>query len=53
MRKTHRTPDEAHMPLRKAPVRPVSRPLCGRQDVRIESWSRFFSEAYWTVELDE
>jgi 5-methylcytosine-specific restriction endonuclease McrA len=52
-RKADRTPDEAHMPLRKAPVRPVWRPLYARQDVRIESWSKFLSEAYWTVELDE
>ncbi|MBA4029895.1 MAG: HNH endonuclease [Planctomyces sp.] len=52
-RKADRTPDEAHMPLRKAPVRPVWRPLYARQDVRIESWSKFLSEAYWTVKLDE
>lgn len=52
-RKADRTPTEAHMPLRKAPVRPMWRPLYARQDVRIESWSKFLSEAYWTIELDE
>jgi hypothetical protein len=41
------------MPLRKAPVRPIWRPLYARHDVQIESWSKFLSEAYWTVELDE
>ena len=46
-------PTEAHMPLRKVPVRPTWRPLYARHDVRIGSWSKFLSEAYWTVELDE
>ena len=52
-RKADRTPAEAHMPLKKAPVRPTWRPLYARHGVRIESWSKFLSEAYWTVELDE
>jgi 5-methylcytosine-specific restriction endonuclease McrA len=52
-RKADRTPTEAHMPLRKAPVRPKWRPLYARHDVRIESWSKFVSEAYWDVELEE
>lgn len=52
-RKADRTPTEAHMPLRKAPVRPKWRPLYARHDVRIESWSRFVSEAYWDVRLEE
>lgn len=52
-RKANRTPAEAHMPLRKEPVRPTWRPLYARQDVRIESWSKFLSEAYWNVELEE
>ena len=51
-RKADRTPTEAHMPLRKTPVRPTWKPLYARHDVRIESWSKFLSEAYWTVELD-
>jgi 5-methylcytosine-specific restriction endonuclease McrA len=52
-RKADRTPVEAHMPLRKPPVRPIWRPLYARHNVRIESWTKFLSEAYWTVELDE
>ena len=52
-RKANRTPAEAHMPLRKEPVRPTWRPLYARHDVRIESWSKFLSEAYWNVELEE
>jgi 5-methylcytosine-specific restriction endonuclease McrA len=52
-RKANRLPDEAHMPLRSIPVRPMWKPMYGRHRVRIESWSKFLSEAYWTVELDE
>lgn len=52
-RKADRTPLEAHMPLRKPPVRPKWQPIYARHDARIESWSKFISEAYWTVELDE
>jgi 5-methylcytosine-specific restriction endonuclease McrA len=52
-RKADRTPVEAHMPLRKEPIRPRWRPLYARHGMRIESWSKFLSEAYWTVELDE
>lgn len=52
-RKADRTPAEGGMPLRKEPVRPMWKPLYARHDVRIESWSKFVSEAYWTVELDE
>ncbi len=52
-RKANRTPDEAHMPLRTEPVRPQWRPLYALQHVRIESWSKFVSETYWNVELEE
>jgi len=52
-KKADRTPIEAHMPLRKPPVRPKWQPIYARHDTRIESWSKFISEAYWTVELDE
>ena len=52
-RKADRTPEQAGMPLRKQPVRPVWRPLYATRDVRIDSWSRFVSEAYWNIELDE
>jgi 5-methylcytosine-specific restriction endonuclease McrA len=52
-RKADRTPLEAQMPLRKMPVRPAWQPLYARHDVRMESWSKFLSEAYWTVPLEE
>jgi 5-methylcytosine-specific restriction endonuclease McrA len=52
-RKADRTPAEADMPLSREPVRPRWRPLYARHHVRIESWSKFLSEAYWTVELEE
>lgn len=51
-RKANRTPEEARMPLLKRPVRPKWQPLYARHDVRIESWAKFVSEAYWTIELD-
>ena len=52
-RKADRTPEQAGMPLRKKPVRPMWRPLYATRDVRIESWTRFVSETYWNVELKE
>ena len=52
-RKADRTPAEARMPLRKLPVRPNWKPLYARHGERIESWSKFVSEAYWLVELAE
>jgi 5-methylcytosine-specific restriction endonuclease McrA len=51
-RKANRTPDQAGMPLRKAPERPLWKPLYASHGVRIDSWSRFLSEAYWNVELE-
>lgn len=52
-RKADRLPEEASMPIRKSPVRPSWRPMYGWHNLRIESWSKFLSEAYWTVELRE
>lgn len=52
-RKADRTPEQAGMPLGKRPVRPIWRPLYATRDVRIDSWTRFVSEAYWNVELEE
>ena len=52
-RKADRTPVGAHMPLRKIPTRPKWQPLYARHDLRIESWSKFISEAYWEVELEK
>ena len=51
--KADRTPEQAHMPLRHKPVRPVWKPQYASRGSRINSWSRFISEAYWTVELNK
>jgi 5-methylcytosine-specific restriction endonuclease McrA len=50
-RKADRTPAQAGMKLRKQPVRPQWKPLYAARHERIESWSKFVSEAYWSVEL--
>jgi 5-methylcytosine-specific restriction endonuclease McrA len=52
-RKADRTPAEAGLRLKKEPVRPPWKPLYAVHPAPIESWSRFVSEAYWTVELSE
>jgi 5-methylcytosine-specific restriction endonuclease McrA len=52
-RKADRTPDQAGLRLRKPPVRPAWKPLYAASSIRIASWSKFVSEAYWNVELDE
>jgi 5-methylcytosine-specific restriction endonuclease McrA len=51
-RKADRTPQQATMRLRKAPVQPAWNPLYALHDVRIKTWSKFISEAYWSVELE-
>ena len=50
--KADRTPQQAKMPLRHVPGRPGWKPLYGTHGVRIDSWSKFVSEAYWNVELE-
>ena len=52
-RKADHTPHEAGMRLRTKPDRPAWRPLYASPAVRIESWSKFVSEAYWSVSLRE
>ncbi len=52
-RKGNRTPDEANMQLRKPPVRPNWTRLFATPVPHISSWSRFLSEAYWNVELQQ
>jgi 5-methylcytosine-specific restriction endonuclease McrA len=52
-RKADRTPREAGLKLRHAPVRPLWKPMYARHTVRIESWSKFVSEAYWNVSLEK
>ena len=52
-RKADRTPEQAKMRLRKRPVRPTWNPLYTVHEMRIASWSKFVSEAYWNVQLAE
>lgn len=52
-RKSNRTPEQAGMPLRKPPTRPIWNPLYAPHGVKIQSWSKFVSEAYWNVELED
>jgi 5-methylcytosine-specific restriction endonuclease McrA len=51
-KKAARTPDEANMRLRNKPIRPKWKPSYAQRTDRIESWSKFISEAYWNVELE-
>jgi len=51
-RKADRTSAQAGMKLRMPPVRPTWKPLYAAHSVRIASWSKFVSEAYWNVELE-
>lgn len=50
-RKADRTPEEAKMKLRKTPVRPNWKPLYANSPLRLESWQKFLSDAYWNVDL--
>ena len=52
-RKANRTPDQANMPLLRKPRRPVWNPAYARHGIRLASWSRFVSDAYWNIELEE
>jgi 5-methylcytosine-specific restriction endonuclease McrA len=52
-RKANRTPDQAAMKLRRHPIRPAWKPLYDASTVRIASWSRFLSDAYWNVPLED
>jgi len=52
-RKADRTPEQARMRLRRKPVRPAWKALYADHAIRIESWSKFVSEAYWNVALQE
>lgn len=51
-RKANRTPEQAGMHLRRKPARPAWRPSYANHHVRIASWAKFISEAYWTIELE-
>jgi 5-methylcytosine-specific restriction endonuclease McrA len=49
--KADRTPQQAQIKLRKFPVRPSWNPAYSRHTVRMDSWQKFVSEAYWNAEL--
>ncbi len=51
-RKADRTPEQAHMKLRKTPIQPTWNPGYWRHATRIDSWQKFISDVYWTTELD-
>jgi hypothetical protein len=55
VRKANRTPDEAHMPLRRKPSKPAWLPKFGARipTGELSSWQRFIDAAYWDVELKE
>ena len=52
-RKADRTPEQARMRLRKKPIRPAWKQLFADHGMRIASWSKFVSEAYWNVTLEK
>ncbi len=52
-RKADRTLAQVGMKLHRTPTRPNWKPFYARHSVRCESWSKFLSEAYWNVALEE
>ncbi len=52
-RKANRTPEQSGMKLRKHPSRPSWKPFYDNSTIRIASWNRFLSEAYWNVPMEE
>ena len=50
--KADRTPKQAGLTLAAEPVRPKWKPVYASRGGRIDSWSRFLSEAYWESELE-
>lgn len=50
--KADRTPEQANMKLKKVPKRPNWNPAYSRHNMRMDSWQKFLSEAYWNVELN-
>lgn len=51
-KKADRTPVQAGIKLLHEPQRPRWKPVYADREERIESWSKFISEAYWNVELE-
>ena len=51
-KKADRTPAQANMKLRKVPARPKWNPAFVRHAVRMDSWQKFVSEAYWNAIIE-
>ncbi len=53
VKKGGRTPQEAHMALVKAPVKPKRSPLLSLKlgNPKYQSWKTFLDNAYWSVDL--
>lgn len=49
--KRDRTPQGAGMKLLREPKRPAWRPAYAGHPIRLESWSNFVSDSYWSVPL--
>ena len=55
VRKGGRTPEQAHMRLKRRPVKPRRSPVIQLRltSLKYASWKQFLDEAYWNVELDD
>jgi 5-methylcytosine-specific restriction endonuclease McrA len=52
-RKADRTPQQAEMRLKKEPVLPAWKPLYADHRLRLDSWRKFISDAFWMVPLEK
>ncbi len=52
-RKGSKSPEESGLKLKRTPIRPTWTRLFAPPQNRVSSWSKFISEAYWNVELQE
>jgi len=50
-KKADKLPDKSNMKLRKLPAKPVWHPAYTRYPLKMESWAKFVSQAYWDSEL--
>ncbi len=50
-RKADNVPARASMKLRQQPIKPIWHPAYTRYPIKMESWSKFISQAYWDSEL--
>lgn len=52
-KKGSRTLVEAGMKLRKKPAKPQWKPIYATHGIRVSSWEKFISDAYWMVDISE